>query len=206
MRVVGWTAAETARQLKLSRSAVSQILSGKNTPSAQTLQLLRLAVLNKETKPADSYVMNDKAGRGLRPIEPVKEQAPVISWASAGYGTVYDDLGGFMDEYVETDCRDPNKYALIVEGDSMEPIFRPGDRIVIAPNEQPQNGDIVVARLVEKGEVLFKLYHETSTGQVRLTSYNANLYPAIDRKKTEFRFIHPVYQMTRRTLKRGGRK
>jgi SOS-response transcriptional repressor LexA len=129
-------------------------------------------------------------------------KAPVVSWASAGLGGDYNDLATFLDEYVETDCKDPNKYALIVDGDSMEPEARPGDRIIVAPNLEPENGDLVVARLAETGKVLFKLFHRTGKDGVRLTSYNP-AYPVQDFKLTDFRFIQPVYQITR---KKKGRK
>src|SRR5262245_31412216 len=49
--------------------------------------------------------------------------APVVSWASAGGGGVFGDLEHQIEETVSTDCKDPNKYALIVEGDSMSPKF-----------------------------------------------------------------------------------
>jgi SOS-response transcriptional repressor LexA len=206
MKVKGWSQAETARRLDMSDAAVSQILSGKNTPSAQTLHLMRRMVLEEGSEEEPMGVREtSNAVEVLAPSFRKSEKAPVVSWASAGNGATYSDLAKFLDEYVETDCRDPNKYALIVEGDSMEPVFRAGDRIVVAPNVLPHNGDVVVARVAETGEVFFKLYHETSSGKVQLTSYNP-AYPPIHRDKKEFRFIHPVYSMTRQTLKRGGRK
>lgn len=208
MRLAKWSQAETARQLRLTDSAVSQILSGKNTPSPQTLHFLRTLVIDRnKPKEGTSLILSERSNavEVLSPEFRKLDQAPVISWASAGSGGAYMDLAGFLDEYVDTDCRDPNKYALIVDGDSMEPAFRAGDRIVLAPNEEARNGDVVVARLAENGEVLFKLFHEIGRGKIRLTSYHP-AYPPIERERKEFRFIHPVYAMTRKTLKRGGQK
>ena len=37
-------------------------------------------------------------------------------------------------------------YALTVEGDEMEPVFRAGDRLVITPDDPPREGDRVVVR------------------------------------------------------------
>lgn len=132
---------------------------------------------------------------------PQKRLAPVVSWASAGFGGAYDDLANQIEEWVETVSRDPNKYALIVDGDSMSPKYEPGDRIVVEPNSEAQNGDVVVARLSESGEVFFKLYHEVEKGRVRLSSYNP-LFPPIQREKIEFRFIHPVVELKRFTRRR----
>lgn len=139
----------------------------------------------------------DRLQDALSPATLPGTRAPVVSWASAGRGGAYSDLAEFLDEFVETDCRDANKYALIVEGDSMRPEFQPGDRIVVTPNSEPQNGDEVVARLREGGEVFFKIFHETSTGKILLTSYNP-AFPPLEFQKTDFRFIQPVYEMVRK--------
>lgn len=126
-------------------------------------------------------------------------QAPVVSWGSAGTGEIFGEVSKKNEEQVVTDCPDENKYALIVEGDSMSPKLEAGDRIVVAPNSAPKNGDVVVARL-NTGEVLLKLYHETHA-QVRLTSFN-NAYPPLDFRKHEFRFIQPVYALVRKLRSR----
>lgn len=93
MRVQEWSQAETARQLKMTPSAVSQILSGKNTPSAQTLYLFRRMVIDSDpprggegaeqpasTEPKEvelkftvrrslAKALEDQAGREHRPME-----------------------------------------------------------------------------------------------------------------------------------------
>ena len=38
----------------------------------------------------------------------------------------------------------------------MEPVFHPGDIIIINPNIEPNNGDYVIVRLKDPGEVTFK--------------------------------------------------
>jgi SOS-response transcriptional repressor LexA len=130
--------------------------------------------------------------------EKKSQPVPVISWASAGRGGDYADLSGQIDEYLNTDCKDLNAYALILEGDSMTPEFRAGDRIVFMPNDQPKNGDVVVARLEEGGEVFFKLYHTfgPNNEMVRLTSYNP-VYPSLEFRRDQFRFIHPMHSLVR---------
>jgi phage repressor protein C with HTH and peptisase S24 domain len=39
-----------------------------------------------------------------------------------------------------------NAYALTVEGDGMQPVYRDGDRLVITPDDPPRTGDRVVVR------------------------------------------------------------
>ncbi|HEY1172930.1 MAG TPA: S24 family peptidase [Verrucomicrobiae bacterium] len=123
---------------------------------------------------------------------------PVVSWASAGQGGDFADLSAQIDEYLNSDCQDPNAYALILEGDSMTPEFKSGDRVIFLPNEQPRNGDVVVARLEESGDVLFKLYHTygPNNEMVRLTSYNP-VYPSLEYRRDQFRFIHPMHSLIR---------
>lgn len=126
--------------------------------------------------------------------------APVVSFTRAGTrGFSYQDLATQIDERVPTDCKDPNCFALRVEGDSMAPNFQPGDLIVVAPNSEPRNGNVVVAKLREEESVLFKLYHQVGAdaGAVRLTSFNP-AYPPLEFPKKKFRFIYPMYEMRRR--------
>jgi phage repressor protein C with HTH and peptisase S24 domain len=144
-----------------------------------------------------------KAGLAPAPADAFVHKVPIISWASAGIGGNYSDMEGFLDEYVYSQCADPHAYGLIVEGDSMEPKFSAGDRIIVAPNLQAQNGELVVARHSDSGQVYFKLFHLMGSENkfVRLTSYNP-LYPPLEFKLGEFRFIQPVYE-SHRKLRRG---
>lgn len=73
-------------------------------------------------------------------------RVPVVSWAKAGLGGNFKNLAFQIDEWIDTDCRDSDAYALIIEGDSMLPEFK-RNRIGFMPNVEPRNGDIVVAML-----------------------------------------------------------
>lgn len=186
-----------------------------------------LSQLENERKPIQSYLMERvdsllkvkrMAGVGKSTAAPLKEEAypfsvpgradprktfraPVVSWASAGIGGDFSDLAEHLDEFVETDCSDPNCYALIVEGKSMEPELRAGDRIVIAPNMEAKSGDVVVARLAESGQVFLKVLEFLKSGKVKLSSYNKD-FREIELSREEFRFIQPVYGLANRRLKR----
>lgn len=43
-------------------------------------------------------------------------------------------------------------YALTVEGDAMRPLYRPGDRLIIAPDDKPRPGDRVMVK-TRNGEI-----------------------------------------------------
>jgi SOS-response transcriptional repressor LexA len=132
-----------------------------------------------------------------------RRKVPVVSWARAGgiteRGLNYGDLAQFIDETVETDSKDPNAFGLIIEGDSMSPEYLPGDRVVFAPNEIARNGDVVVARLRENGEVYFKCFRRTGAegDTVILESINKD-YKPMTFKYADFRFIYPAVDMLRK--------
>ncbi|HAD87323.1 MAG TPA: DNA-binding protein, partial [Rhodospirillaceae bacterium] len=66
---------------------------------------------------------------------------------------------------------DPNAFALEITGDSMEPVFRDGDTIIVAPHASVRRGDRVVAKTVE-GEVLAKVLVRRTARHIDLQSLN----------------------------------
>lgn len=86
---------------------------------------------------------------------------PVISRVQAGEWTATEDPYpvGEGQEVLVTDKRvSASAFALEVDGDSMWPDFRQGDRVVIDPEVEPRPGDFVVAKLDNEGEATFKKY------------------------------------------------
>lgn len=82
------------------------------------------------------------AAVGMRPV-------PVISSVQAGalrdMESPYPPGAGYAYEYTDQDLS-AWAFALDVEGLSMLPDFRPGDRIIVDPDMAPNPGDFVVAR------------------------------------------------------------
>ena len=79
---------------------------------------------------------------------PPRGRIPVISEVQAGHFTeVVDNYHpGDADEWLEVSCPvNRHTFALIVTGDSMEPEFPSGVRVVVEPDLQWENGDYVVA-------------------------------------------------------------
>ena len=100
---------------------------------------------------------------------------PVIGLAQAGGGGFFDDsgfpVGGGWDEINLPTVADPNAYALDISGDSMEPVYRKGDTIIVAPNATLRRGDRVVAK-TRDGEVLAKVLERETARTVELASFN----------------------------------
>ena len=100
---------------------------------------------------------------------------PVIGLAQAGGNGFFDDagfpVGGSWDEVSLPEVADPHAYALQISGDSMEPVFREGDMVVVSPAAPIRRGDRVVARTVA-GEVMAKQLARRSARRIELKSLN----------------------------------
>ena len=101
--------------------------------------------------------------------------APLIGLAQAGADGFFDDggfpMGGGWDEVRFPGLGGESVYALEITGDSMEPAYREGDRIIVAPGAQVRKGDRVVAKTSD-GEVMAKVLGRQTETQIELISLN----------------------------------
>jgi len=104
-----------------------------------------------------------------------QRRIPLLGLAQAGGDGSFDDagfpLGGSWDEVSLPEIGDLNAYALEIAGDSMEPVFRDGDMVVISPAAPIRRGDRVVLRTVG-GEVMAKQLARRSAKRIELKSLN----------------------------------
>jgi len=117
---------------------------------------------------------------------------PLIGMAQAGEGGFFDDagfpVGAGWDEVEFPGLESAeSSYALEISGDSMEPVFRAGDRIVVAPHESVRVGDRVVVKTRE-GEVLAKQLAHRSARRIELRSFNPD-YPPREFEPAELEWI-----------------
>ncbi len=100
---------------------------------------------------------------------------PLIGFAQAGGDGFFDDagfpVGGGWDEMSLPEIGDPHAYALEISGDSMEPVLRDGDTVVVSPAAPIRRGDRVVARTMA-GEVMAKQLARRSAKRIELKSLN----------------------------------
>lgn len=124
-----------------------------------------------------------KSGSYGQPDTPnvfASSSVPLLGFAQAGTGGFFDS-GGFpagqgWDE-VELPATDAAcAYALEVSGDSMLPLYRDGDIIIVSPAEQIRRGDRVVVR-TRGGEVMAKILYRQTASQVELHSLNPEHSP-----------------------------
>jgi phage repressor protein C with HTH and peptisase S24 domain len=107
---------------------------------------------------------------------------PLVGLAQAGSGGFFDSAGfpagQGWDEVSLPSPGDPGIYALEIQGDSMEPLYREGDRVVVSPTEQVRRGDRVVVKTRE-GEVMAKILARQSAKQIELHSLNPAYEPRV---------------------------
>ena len=117
------------------------------------------------------------AGLPQGALPPQTGTIPLLGFAQAGAGGFFDD-GGFpagqgwdVVEFPASPERKQGVYALEVQGDSMMPLYRDGDVLIVEPGAQVRRGDRVVVKTRE-GEVMAKVLHRQSPRSIDLLSLN----------------------------------
>ncbi|MGH6762995.1 MAG: S24 family peptidase [Phyllobacterium sp.] len=118
-------------------------------------------------------VRGDTAARA--PTLPVVHSIPLLGLAQAGAGGFFDD-GGFpvgqgWDVVEFPTGHGSGAYALEVSGDSMVPLYRDGDTIIVLPGASVRRGDRVVVKTRE-GEVMAKILGRQTPRTVEFLSMN----------------------------------
>jgi phage repressor protein C with HTH and peptisase S24 domain len=97
-----------------------------------------------------------------------QQTVPLLGLAQAGVGGFFDSAGfpagQGWDEVILPSPVDPGIYALEIQGDSMEPLYREGDRVVVKTRE---------------GEVMAKILFRQSAKQIELHSLNPAYAPRV---------------------------
>lgn len=99
---------------------------------------------------------------------------PIVGMARAGADGFFDEQGFPVgaDETVRfPDLGDERVYALEIAGDSMEPMYRAGDVVIVQPGAAVRRGDRVVVR-TSAGEVLAKILGRKNDQTIELLSLN----------------------------------
>lgn len=112
------------------------------------------------------------ADKGARPT---RRSRPLIGLAQAGVGGFFDDAGfatgaGWEEIDVLADA-DEHSYALEISGDSMAPLYRDGDIVIVSPSAPVRRGDRVVIKTTA-GEILAKELKRQTAKTVELKSFN----------------------------------
>jgi SOS-response transcriptional repressor LexA len=193
------TQQELAKLLDIDRTYLARMETGDKIPSSRLQTTIKDTIARfaadrrLESKLAERPGFSDHA----LPARLRSRDIPVVSWAAAGAAKDYQDLANQIDETVGSHVTDPNAFAVILEGDSMEPEFKAGDRVVVAPNLEARNGDVVLVKLKD-GRVMFKRFQRTGpNGQtIRLRSENP-IYDPMELPSEKIRFVYPAMEFKR---------
>ena len=100
---------------------------------------------------------------------------PLLGFAQAGAGGFFDDAGfpaGPGWDLVELPAQSTeSSYALQVQGDSMLPLYRNGDVLIVEPGAVTRKGDRVVVKTTA-GEVMAKVLERQTVKSIALVSLN----------------------------------
>ena len=133
------------------------------------------------------------ADGGGAPRMPLK-LIPLIGLVQAGSAGYFDDagfpVGAGWEEIAFPDLGDPHAYALEITGESMLPVYRDGDRIIVSPLASTRRGDRVVVKTTE-GEVMAKHLARMTMRKLELQSFNPQFEDRV-LDLTDIAFIHRI--------------
>ena len=119
---------------------------------------------------------------------------PLIGMAQAGIAGFFDDAGfpagSGWEDIAFPEITDENCYALEIAGESMLPVYRDGDRILVSPWATARRGDRVVVK-THAGEVMAKQLGRMTAQRIELKSFN----PAFEDRGfalNEVAFVHRI--------------
>lgn len=139
----------------------------KRWPSTESIA----KILQATGASLDEFLFSGSAGAAQ-----ASRKVRLIGFAQAGSGGFFDDsgfpAGGGWDEAIFPNVADEHAYALEIAGDSMLPVYRDGDVIIVSPAAAVRRGDRVVVRTRE-GEVLAKELKRQTGKTLELKSLNA---------------------------------
>lgn len=175
----GYTASGLAKQAGLDATSFnkSKRFSGDGKPRwPSTESISRILAATGATMSDFLALMDEKAEIDTSPAH--TGFIPLIGFAQAGAKGFFDEdgypAGDAWDEvkFPDADLRGgAGTYALEISGDSMEPLYRKGDVLVVSRDAAVRRGDRVVVRTI-KGEVMAKELARKTATKIELKSFN----------------------------------
>ena len=164
LRERGMTQAELARLVGTKQQTISYIVA-EATPAQSSRYTHKIA----EVLGVNPNWLQSGEGDRHTAIVPISvhgqqirvHQVPVLTHDSVSIflaGREIDPKGMLMTDRADRD----RTFALEIEGDSMAPVFKAGDRVVINTTVRPEPGDYVAAQA--DGIVLFRRYRARHPG------------------------------------------
>ncbi|MGL6152384.1 MAG: LexA family protein [Aeromonas sobria] len=156
----GLTQQKLGELIGVKKSSISQWENDEHSPSGDNL-----AQLSKVFGVSAHWLATGKGSPELSNVEPAVipqgNRVPILSYVQAGNWREMCEQASNFDgnvEYVSVGGEiGPYGFGVWLRGDSMVPLFKEGDLIIVDPDEGPQPGDYVVAKNGSDGAT-FKKY------------------------------------------------
>jgi phage repressor protein C with HTH and peptisase S24 domain len=139
----------------------------------------------------DSFV--SATGAYMQPPPPGSRTVPLLGLAQAGAGGFFDSAGfpsGQGWDEITLPSVEDGTYALEVHGDSMLPLYREGDKVIVSTTEQVRRGDRV-AVYTRTGEVMIKILQRQTLNRLELASVNPE-FPVRVLDMADIDWIHRI--------------
>jgi len=154
-----------------STESLSKIMNVTNTKLEGFMALMRNDVQPFEDRLKGLHNLGSQVPMDYA----IPNAVPLLGFAEAGSGGYFDD-GGYPQGQGWDEVNFPrpdgeNVYALEISGDSMLPLYRDGDTIIVSPDAAVRRGDRVVVRTLE-GEVMAKVLARKTAKIIELESVN----------------------------------
>jgi phage repressor protein C with HTH and peptisase S24 domain len=168
----GLTASGLARRAGLDATAFNK--SKRKGPSGKprwpsTESVAKILSCTGETMGSFITLLGDRAAAGA------PRTLPLLGYTKAGNAGFFDDqgypAGRGWDDVEFPGIADARAYALKISGDSMKPLYRSGDIVVVSPQASLRAGDRVVVK-TRGGEVMAKELVRQNAQRVELRSLN----------------------------------
>ena len=152
----GWNQTQLGDVVGRTKGNIGHWETGKHTPSLEQIAAISVAT----GFPMPALGVQSAAVSIVAPAQMGGRRVPVITsiqaemWAEIVDSFQPGDAGDWL--LTDIDLSD-SAFALDIRGNSMEPEFKDGDRVIIDPEIAPQPGDFVAAKNGEQ-EATFKKY------------------------------------------------
>lgn len=152
----GWNQTQLGDVVGRTKGNIGHWETGKHTPSLEQIAAISVAT----GLPMPALGVQSAAVSNVAPAPIGTRRVPVITSIQAGmWAEIVDSYQpGDASDWLLTDIAlSDSAFALDIRGNSMEPEFKDGDRVIIDPEVTPQPGDFVAAKNGEQ-EATFKKY------------------------------------------------
>jgi SOS-response transcriptional repressor LexA len=197
----GLTIPKFSQKLSEDERKVRNWVNGDFRPRAEKLiEIARILEVSVESLISEAPI-------GLDPVvslgmisESGMRRVPIVSEAQAG--TIlrdYQDHFNQSEEFVWSNTKDRNAFAVRIVGHSMEGFAFQGDIAIFNPNEMAQSGQAALVKFRESEAVMFKWFfiRDEQAGKVLLGSENRDkkAYPSIECSLKDLQFYYRFWDL-----------